>query len=132
MRVRGRVEGYAPLGRCYVLAAGLHWGMVEGRNLLPYELLPLGGAKSLRGYWEEQFRDLRVAWLNLELRRELGGGSWGFPFLDVGYARGKVRWGYGVGLRLRTGMGRIGVDYGLGPGDELWEGKVHLVLEGRF
>lgn len=132
VRVRGDVEGYVPMGGSLALAVGLHGGMVEGRDLSTYELLPLGGAKSLRGHWEEQFRDLRVVWSNLELYKELGAGSWGFPFLDVGYAQGKVRWGYGLGLRLRTGAGRIGLDYGLGPRDRLWEGKVHLTLEGRF
>lgn len=132
LRVGADVEWRRPVAHGLAIVGGLHFRAVEGRRLSPYDLIPLGGARSLRGYREEQFRGRRVLWTKLELRRGLGGGSFTFPFLDIGYVRGRVRLGYGVGLRLETKVGLVGVDYGLSPGDGPLQGKVHLSLEGRF
>ena len=131
-RVGTDVEWCRPMGHGLAIVGSLHFRAVEGRRLSPYELIPLGGARSLRGYREEQFRGRRVLWTNLELRRGLGGGSSTSPFLDVGYVRGRVRLGYGVGMRLKTRVGLVGVDYGLSPGDGPLQGRVHVSLEGSF
>ncbi|MBU1936987.1 BamA/TamA family outer membrane protein, partial [bacterium] len=55
----------------------------EPEILLP-DLYRLGGARSLRGYREEQFYGSRIGWMNLELRYLLGGASRVFGFVDGG------------------------------------------------
>ena len=40
--------------------------------------------------------------------------------------------GWGIGLRIETGIGVVGFDYGLGEGDRLTNGKVHFRLTDRF
>ena len=40
--------------------------------------------------------------------------------------------GYGIGLRLETRLGLFGIDYGLGEGDRLSNGKVHIRLINEF
>ncbi|MDZ7269800.1 MAG: BamA/TamA family outer membrane protein [candidate division KSB1 bacterium] len=107
-----------------------------------------GGATSLRGYREEQFRGSRVAWSNLEYRYLLSRQSRAFVFLDLGYyfreepqagtvpqARAKVeavKRAWGLGARVDTPLGIVGLDYGLGEGDALLNGKVHVSLVNSF
>ena len=60
-------------------------------------------------------------------------------FVDVGYYfRGgsnpakDTKLGYGIGLRAYTRLGIIGLDYGLGEGDRLLDGKLHVGLVREF
>lgn len=100
-----------------------------------HELLTLGGANDLRGYREEQFRGTRTAVATVEYRYILGRRSRAVAFLDVGYfyrgganfAKG-TKLGYGIGLRGETRLGTISLDYGLGEGDGLLDGKLHVGL----
>jgi outer membrane protein insertion porin family len=100
-----------------------------------HELLVLGGADNLRGYREEQFRGTRTAVGTLEYRYILGRRSRAVAFVDVGYFyRGgansakDTKLGYGIGLRGETRLGTISLDYGLGEGDGLLDGKLHVGL----
>jgi outer membrane protein insertion porin family len=100
-----------------------------------HELLAVGGASSLRGYREEQFRGTRTAVGTLEYRYLLGRHARAVVFLDVGYFyRGgpnfakDTKLGYGIGLRGETRLGTISLDYGLGEGDDLLDGKLHVGL----
>lgn len=95
----------------------------------------LGGASSVRGYREEQFAGSRVAWANMEYRFQLGGDSYLYPFLDIGYYESKGTGsvlGYGIGLTLKKGLAGIGLDYGLAKEDKPLDGKIHLRLTGQF
>lgn len=98
----------------------------------------MGGAASLRGYWEEQFIANQLAWGNLEYRYSPDRRLELFPFYDLGYyydpERGQrgYRSGYGAGFRMDTALGWISLVYGLGKGDKLGEGKVHISLSGEF
>jgi outer membrane protein insertion porin family len=122
-------------------------GIRSQEQVIPYyELFPLGGATSLRGYREEQFRGAHVELLQFEQRYLLDtGGSRFAGFVDVGHVsiRGTVlaapgqpdqffRFGYGAGLRLATRIGLVGVDYALGQGDSPLAGKIHVQLESAF
>ena len=98
----------------------------------------MGGAGSLRGYWEEQFLADQLAWANLEYRYSPDRRLELFPFCDLGYyydpermQRG-YRPGYGAGLRMDTALGWISLVYGLGKGDGFGEGKVHISLDSDF
>jgi len=104
-----------------------------------HELLVLGGARSLRGYREEQFRGTRVALVSVEYRFLLGRRSRAIAFVDAGYwyregsnPAKDTNLGYGIGLRGDTRLGTISIDYGLGEGDDLLDGKLHVGLIREF
>ncbi|MCK5734627.1 MAG: BamA/TamA family outer membrane protein [Candidatus Latescibacteria bacterium] len=142
------VEYFRSLRRRQVFFIGLHSAAVDSpERVLPLsEKLWLGGAHSLRGYREEQFGGIRIGWTNVEYRLLLGPESRAFLFLDGGYVFDRTREaggsetievetfkvGYGFGVRVRSRMGIIGMDYGLGKGDGWMEGKVHVGVENRF
>lgn len=136
------VEFYLPLWKRQVLAWTLHGRQIqsnEGFIPLP-DQYRLGGARTLRGYREDQFRGSSVSWSAVEWRYILGRRSRFFCFMDAGYFSSKDRQvrsegykvGYGFGFRLETGLGMMGVDYGLGQGDTALAGKVHVGLVNEF
>ncbi len=94
----------------------------------------------MRGYRQDQFLGSSVVWSNLEFRYWLGRRSRVFVFLDGGYYSRTAqnvrteafRSGYGLGFRLQTGLGVMGIDYGLGKGDDLMNGKLHISLINEF
>ncbi|KPL19713.1 MAG: hypothetical protein AMJ92_01870 [candidate division Zixibacteria bacterium SM23_81] len=142
------LEQYMNLHRRHVVAASVHLGEIRSdEQVIPLnEQFKLGGARTLRGYREEQFHGSRVIWTNLEYRLLYGRRSWSFLFLDAGHYFRQVRdpltgaigeasgekVGYGVGLRVDSRLGILGVDYGLGEGDGLTEGKVHFGVLNEF
>jgi outer membrane protein assembly factor BamA len=122
-------------------------GIASDEEVIPfYELYPLGGATSLRGYREEQFRGAHVELLQVEQRYLLGAdGSRLVGFVDLGNVSTKgtvlaaprepesfFRLGYGVGIRVNSRIGLVGLDYGLGEGDGPLDGKLHFALETAF
>jgi outer membrane protein insertion porin family len=133
-----------------VLSLAVHGRQVKSNappEILVTDQFRFGGATTLRGYREEQFRGARVAWGNLEYRYLLSRRTRAFIFLDAGYYSGfeyvdvsapQLRqvennisaWGFGV--RVDTPLGIIGVDYGRGEGDALTNGKVHVSLVNSF
>ncbi|MFH1009488.1 MAG: BamA/TamA family outer membrane protein [Candidatus Latescibacterota bacterium] len=137
-----------PLRKRQVFYIGLHSAAVDSpERVLPLsEKLWLGGAHSLRGYREDQFGGIRIGWTNVEYRLLLGPESRAFLFLDGGYVFDRrmaadgagttdmedSKIGYGFGVRVRSRMGIVGIDYGLGKGDGWMEGKVHVGVENRF
>ena len=40
--------------------------------------------------------------------------------------------GYGLGMRIETRLGLIGIDYGIGEDDGLLNGKIHVGIVNRF
>jgi outer membrane protein assembly factor BamA len=142
-----RAETYRPIGRHGVLALLLTARSLE-TNAAPvpqFELLPLGGALTLRGYREEQFYTPGFALAQLEYRiLSDRNGSGVFLFTDVAtfapldaeatiwpdFEHTKV--GYGAGLRLGSRVGRLGLDYGLAAGEGPLDGRIHLRAETEF
>lgn len=139
-------ESYFSIFKWQVFAIGLHGRQITSdEDVIPItDQYRFGGTRTLRGYREEQFRGSRIAWTNIEYRYLLGRHSRFFVFLDTGYffreelidnvlrkiVETKV--GYGVGLRIDTKLGFFGIDYGLGEGDSLSNGKVHVGLMNEF
>ena len=121
-------------------------GRFGSQRILPvYERYPVGGAATLRGYDEEQFRVDRFALSRLEWRWFMGGGQRAFLFWDHAWMGTRValenggdvlatihRDGIGFGLRLESAGGVVGIDYGLEPGRPPLEGKIHLRLVSTF
>ena len=121
------------------------------RVLSEYERTPVGGATTLRGHDEEEFRVDRVALSRLEYRwfpsasgervsvfwdhalmftREAVTDSAGNVIGDRGHTQSAD--GVGVGLRLRAAGGLVDVDYGLAPGRGFLDGRIHLRLVSVF
>ncbi|KAA3611301.1 MAG: hypothetical protein D8M58_15145 [Calditrichaeota bacterium] len=123
-----------------VLAIQLTGNQVKGNRLQLTDFVWFGGAKTLRGYRENQFRGDLTAWMNLEYRFLLGRNSRIFLFNDWGAYHFKdsqteieeILPGYGIGLRLNTGLGIMAVDFGLGKGDDFSQAKIHFGLINRF
>ena len=133
-------------------ASALNWevssgGRFSSEAVLPqYERTPLGGAKTLRGYDEQQFWVDRYALSRLEWGRYLGEGAQrAYLFWDHAWTSTRDQLadgsqplslashdGIGFGLRVETAGGLIGLDYGLEPGRPPLEGKLHLQLVSQF
>jgi outer membrane protein insertion porin family len=116
-------------------------------GLVPFpEHFKLGGINSLRGYREEEFSGTKVLWANLEYRFLWSSYSRFFVFADYGYFFRKARLaegdslrdisgkklGYGLGIRIDSKAGLLGIDYGVGEKDRLSEGKIHFGIVNRF
>jgi outer membrane protein insertion porin family len=134
-------ERYLSVTRNQVLALEARAALLSSteKDVPFYELLTLGGARSLRGYREEQFHGTRTALGTVEYRFLLTRRSRVLAFVDVGYwYRGgsnpakDTKLGYGIGLRGETRLGTISIDYGLGEGDGLLDGKLHAGLAREF
>ena len=142
------LEHFVPTFRRHVIALALHGREFRsGEKPVPVsEHFRLGGASTLRGYREDQFNGTRVAWSNLEYRYILASRSRAFLFFDLGmYYRDQLnpdtgtletvdrrKFGYGLGFRLESRLGIIGLDFGLGEGESFSQGKIHFRLENQF
>ena len=133
------VEGYLPLWRNQVAAVGAHIRQIKGKQLSLGDYFWFGGSRTLRGYRENQFSAPLISWVNLEYRFLLNKNSRVFLFNDWGYYQQRspaelkeLLYGYGLGIRLETPLGILGVDYGLGKGDSFSRGKIHFGLVNTF
>ncbi|MGD9897567.1 MAG: outer membrane protein assembly factor [Calditrichaceae bacterium] len=123
-----------------VFSVSLNANQIKGDRLQLSDYFWFGGSRSLRGYRENQFRGDIVAWSNIEYRFILNRNSRIFLFSDWGYYQysendkiiDDTLPGYGIGIRMDTPMGILGVDFGLGRGDSFSEGKIHFGIINRF
>jgi outer membrane protein insertion porin family len=117
---------------------------VNSDKLEDADLIRVGGMRNIRGYRDEQFLAERFIYENFEPRYIIGRRSFLFVFLDAGYyfreadalnnipVQERFIYGYGFGLQIETGIGIIGVSYGLGKGDSFLDGKIHFGLINNF
>ncbi len=127
-----------------VVAVGLHGRQLTSDRIEIGDLYRFGGTTTLRGYRENQFLGSRIAWTNTEYRFLLSRHSFFYGFFDTGYyylpgdsANGSsslqhFKYGYGVGVRLETSLGNIGVSLALGKGDSFSQAKIHVGLINDF
>ena len=110
-------------------------GIFSGGEIHPAELFPVGGARSIRGYRENQFRTERTSYLNLEYR--LGRTSRVFLFNDTGILyREDTGWelknGAGFGLRSVSAVGIIELSFGVAERFSLDAARIHVSLVESF
>ncbi len=95
-----------------------------------FEQFFVGGAETLRGYREDRFWGKNMILTSLEMRQPLGRALTGVLFTDIGDAWGggysnvniagfkqsgfTPHVGVGLGIRVRTPLGPIRLDYGIG------------------
>ncbi len=107
----------------------------------------LGGARSLRGYAEDQFHGERVASTMVELRLGRPGRSRLYTFFDVGYFRFSetdpaqaglantvegTRRGFGLGIETATPGGDVSLAIGLPGVFQFEDAKLHIALLQAF
>ncbi|MCS6920281.1 MAG: BamA/TamA family outer membrane protein, partial [Fimbriimonadales bacterium] len=135
--LRGSVDYrlyYSPEGRRtqpdeqrQVFAIRAYYGTVSG-SVPFFEQFFIGGAETLRGYSEDRFWGKNAALLSLEYRRPIEKAFTAVFFVDIGHAWGgypsvneftqsrafQPQVGYGLGIRVRTPLGPLRIDYGIG------------------
>ncbi|MGB9697159.1 MAG: BamA/OMP85 family outer membrane protein [Ignavibacteria bacterium] len=117
---------------------------VKSDKLENADYFRIGGNKNIRGYREEQFLASRLAYGNTEFRYSISRRGFLFALFDYGYyyrqsdevlnipKQEGFLYGYGVGLRVETAIGLVGVSYSLGKGDGPIEGKINFGLINEF
>jgi outer membrane protein assembly factor BamA len=110
-------------------------GIISSGDITLSEMFALGGAKTLRGYRENQFRAEKTGYINLEYR--FGGESRIFLFDDVGtfFREGEgwtVKNGFGFGIRSTSKAGIVELSFGMGDQISLNETKIHISLIENF
>jgi outer membrane protein assembly factor BamA len=124
----------------FVYRTSLFWRAVSesvfsSREIHIAETYTLGGARTLRGYRESQFRGERIAYTNLEYWFGEEGAL--FLFDDVGaYYRSGEGWvvknGLGFGLRSSSPFGMVSLSFGVGDQLSLGGTRIHISLMERF
>lgn len=130
---------YYKVGVKHVIAVRLMAGAATGD--MPYnDLFTLGGADTIRGYEDDEFRGNKMYSATIEYRFPIAKKVQGVVFADMGAAwggTGKIPWYHeskgihysgGVGLRVTTPIGPIRLDYAEGQHG----GKFHFSFGGKF
>jgi len=121
-------------------------GIESNERIVPIsEQFFVGGARTLRGYKENQFHGRRIATLRNEIL--LGPSRWEnlYALADLGYIWQETllpddqvdkeelwRVGYGFGVRTRSPVGNIDLSFAVGERLSLTQTKVHVFLEQNF
>jgi hypothetical protein len=109
------------------------------------EQFTIGGARTVRGYRENQFHGRRIAYARNELRLGRSPRDGFYAFVDAGYVQqeiaqtdgaalfdGKGLTGYGFGVRSLSRVGRLDLSFAVSDGLSLRQTKVHVLLEQNF
>lgn len=125
---------YLKVGREQVVALRLTVGYADGK-LPEAGKFAVGGADTLRGYNDDQFKGDKMIAATAEYRFPVAKKVQGVVFTDVGkawdgdhYKLNDLKAGAGVGLRVATPIGPIRIDYAIGEQG----GKTHFSFGGQF
>jgi translocation and assembly module TamA len=136
---------FYPLTSRYVLANRVTGGFRFADVHFDDDLFRFGGATTLRGYREEQFRSTAYAWTDAELRFLLDSSSYLFIFGATGIYEtpeqiglpqsdtlSDVLYAGGFGLSYRVRLGILRFSYAISPDDSITNGKVHFGITNSF
>ena len=133
---------YLNISRRFNASMGFHLCSLDDSTSAEYLWYPMGGFSSLRGYQEDEFISWRLAWSNLEIHYLINPDAMLYCFFDYGiYARTQNSinaklFAPGLGLRVRTRLGILRMEYGLGYREDgfpsLASGMVHAGIETSF
>ncbi|MBL8006785.1 MAG: BamA/TamA family outer membrane protein [Ignavibacteria bacterium] len=119
-------------------------GAINSDQLDDADLFRIGGFKYVRGYRNEQFLASQVAAGSIELRYAISRRGFLFGFFDNGYylkpydqlnnfpEQSGYLYGYGIGIRLESGIGVIGVSYALNKDSGILDGILNFGLVNDF
>ncbi|MEN6412090.1 MAG: BamA/TamA family outer membrane protein [Veillonellales bacterium] len=127
-------RNYFKVGHAQVVAVRLMTGYATG-NLPEDGEFSLGGADSLRGYEDDEFKGDKMMAATVEYRFPLAKKVQGVFFTDAGktwnedsYQISDLKVGVGFGVRISTPIGPIKLDYGKGSEG----GRTHFSFGGQF
>ncbi len=133
---------YIPLGLRLVGFVGVQIRNLDNEHAAAWELFKMGGYGTLRGYHEDEFSNYRLAWTNYEMRYRFSPDSRAYIFFDQGFlAKDNNRlktdiFGIGAGMKVKTRLGILGLEYGLGYRDKSFSrlglGMIHAGLDVAF
>ena len=137
-RVSMEARTYWTLRDKWTVVLGFEGRFIFAKNLDESELVPLGGATSLRGYNENQFRGRSAARFLSEIRMYADPRTYGFVFYDLGALESQpsttlkstTTWypGFGIGFAFDSAIGPVSISYALNSQDKLGSGRIHLGL----
>jgi len=143
-RVQGKIKGYIPLHKRWVMALGAEGGGMFGRQNLVNELFRLGGMNSLQGFddlsirassygialWELRFIMAKIAYINAFFN-----GAWYEQKIKDNYTH-DFPFGFGLGITFTTKAGLFYLSYALGKQLDnpisFKSGKIHFGLAVQF
>ena len=139
----GLYEAGWPLGRRHELWSRGAWQALfsDEAQVVDSELYYFGGARTLRGYREDQFRGDQVAYGGFEYRFGDPRAAQLVGFFDAGGLRRKqegadtvqeAHFGYGLGLRGQVATGVFDIAFALGEERSWSAAKLHVSLLQRF
>lgn len=131
---------YYRVGHAQVIALRGMVGYAMG-NMPESGQFSLGGAETLRGFEDDQFKGEKMYLINAEYRFPLAKKLQGVVFADTGNAwdgiiddgndgLSELNFGYGVGIRFQSPLGPIRLDFGSGTGGGGF--KTHFSFAGQF
>lgn len=146
------IDGELWLGRVWSLASRAIFRQVTASDGSPIPISEqywFGGAQTVRGYREDQFRGSQVAYGGIELRVGRAGGARLYTFFDMGYfsystdspspgepapdadRSGSMR-GFGLGFQTKVPGGDISLAVGFPGSVNYEEAKLHVSLLEAF
>ncbi len=143
----GRLELLVPaFWSLYYSLDGFAQTLESDEAVIPLpEQFYVGGARTVRGYREDQFHGRRVAFARNELRLGRTPREGFYLFTDVGYVLqptttidglpsedGLGLLGHGFGVRSASPLGRIDLSFAVSNDLSLEQTKVHVLLEQNF
>jgi len=139
----GRFDCGAPLARRHTLAARCEWHVLvsDEAEVPASELFEFGGARTLRGYREQQFRGDQVVFGGVEYRYGDPRVAQVYAFCDAGAVRRRravaptesgTHVGTGAGLRAAVATGTMDLSFGAGEDHSFGAIKVHVAFVQRF
>ncbi len=138
--LNAELQGFLQLGSRQILSPRLVGHFIDSPAFLVTDLHRFGGAESIRGFREDQFRASSVLWGDLEFRQLLGRDSYIFGFGAFGRFRRpqlineetnifeatQSIESFGFGVAFQTNLGFLKVTYAISPEDDISNGKVHV------
>ncbi|TWH45342.1 outer membrane protein assembly factor [Sporomusa sp. KB1] len=125
---------YFKVGPNHVIATRLTAGYADG-NISDANRFEVGGADTLRGYEDEQYKGNKMLAGSVEYRFPVISKIQGVVFTDIGnawtgggYKLDDLKSSVGVGIRMTTPIGPVRIDFA--KGDE--GGRTHFSFGGQF
>jgi len=137
-RFSALIRAFIPTLKRQVWVLGSDYRALFSKILDEADLFRFGGATSIRGYNEEQFKGFAGGRVFSEYRYQLDASSYAFLFGDFGLIQQLntsqntsrlIRLGYGLGLQYNTPLGLIQVSYAANPEEGPTNGRLHIGLK---
>ena len=143
-RTFGKIRGYLPLHKRWVLVLGAEGGGLFGKQHLVNELFRIGGMNSLQGFDDLSIRassygtglvELRFIMAKIAYLNAFFNGAWYEQRITAHYKR-DTPFGFGAGIAFTTKAGLFYLSYALGKQFEnpisFKTGKIHFGLAVQF